>query len=113
MLVSTGLIALVAVVVLGVPLGLVGTRLLRQRAEARLEREADAAAVALGRRLRAGKPVDAGAVRAATRPGDRLEVVLPDRRRIAAGAGGGARAVPPPAASARGRSAHRRRVPAP
>src|SRR3954452_15060298 len=69
LLLSTGLIALVAVLVLGVPLGLVGTRLLRQRAEARLEREADAAAVALGRPLRAGKPADARAVRAPGRPG--------------------------------------------
>ena len=42
LLVSTGLIALVAVLVLGVPLGIVGSRLLRQRAEARLERAADA-----------------------------------------------------------------------
>jgi len=100
LLLSTGLIALVAVLVLGVPLGLVGTRLLRQRAEARLEREADAAAVALGRRLRAGKPVDAGAVRAAARPGDRLEVVLPDRRRIAAGADVGARPIRASAARA-------------
>src|SRR4051812_6890116 len=100
LLLSTGLIALVAVLVLGVPLGLVGTRLLRQRAEARLEREADAAAVALGRRLRAGKPVDAGAVRAAARPGDRLEVVLPDRRRIAAGADVGAQPIRASAARA-------------
>jgi hypothetical protein len=44
---STGLIALVAVLVLGVPLGAVGSRLLAQRTEQRLEREADAAAVKL------------------------------------------------------------------
>jgi signal transduction histidine kinase len=90
LLVSTGLIALVAVLVLGVPLGLVGTRLIRQRAEARLEREADAAAVALGRRLRAGKAVDAAAVAAVARAGDRLDVVLPDGRRVEAGADVGA-----------------------
>src|SRR3954467_7892868 len=86
LLLSTGLIALVAVLVLGVPLGIVGTSLLTQRAESRLEREADAAAVALGRRLRAGDPVDAAAVRAQARAGDRLDVVLPDGRRIDAGA---------------------------
>jgi signal transduction histidine kinase len=74
------------VLVLGVPLGVVGTRLLTQRAEARLEREADAAEVALARRLRAGKPVDAAAVAAETRDGNRLLVVLPDGRRIEAGA---------------------------
>jgi signal transduction histidine kinase len=86
LLVSTGLIALVAVLVLGVPLGIVGTGLLRQRAESRLEREADAAAVALGRRLQDGRPVDAAAVAAEARAGDRLAVVLPDGRRVAAGA---------------------------
>ena len=86
LLVSTGLIALVAVLVLGVPLGIVGTNLLRQRAEARLEREADAAAVALGRRLRAGRPLDERALAAVVPAGDRLVVVLPDGRRVGAGA---------------------------
>jgi signal transduction histidine kinase len=90
LLVSTGLIALVAVLVLGVPLGLVGSRLLRQQAEARLEREADGAAVAVARRLRAGRPVDAAAVAALARPGHRLAVVLPDGRRVTAGAAVGA-----------------------
>jgi signal transduction histidine kinase len=85
LLISTGLIALVAVLVLGVPLGLVGSRLLRQRAEARLEREADAAAVVLGRRLRDGRRVDTGAVAPLARPGHRLLVVLPDGRRLEAG----------------------------
>jgi signal transduction histidine kinase len=85
LLISTGLIALVAVLVLGVPLGLVGSRLLRQRAEARLEREADAAAVVLGRRLRDGRRVDPGAVAPLARPGHRLLVVLPDGRRLHAG----------------------------
>jgi signal transduction histidine kinase len=86
LLVSTGLISLVAVLVLGVPLGVVGTTLSRQRVEARLEREADAAAVAIGRRLRAGRPVTAATVAAAAPAGDRLAVVLPDGRRIAGGA---------------------------
>jgi len=90
LLVSTGLIAVVAVLVLGVPLGVVGTNLLRQRAESRLEREADAAAVALGRRLGDGRPVDAAAVAADAPAGDRLAVVLPDGRRIVAGADVGA-----------------------
>jgi signal transduction histidine kinase len=93
LLVSTGLIALVAVLVLGVPLGIVGTGLLRQRAESRLEREADAAAVALGRRLRDGRRVDAAAVAADAPAGDRLSVVLPDGRRIDAGADVGAHAL--------------------
>jgi signal transduction histidine kinase len=89
LLISTGLIALVAVLVLGVPLGIVGSRLLRQRADARLEREADAAAVVLGRRLREGRRVDTGAVATLARPGHRLRVVLPDGRRVDAGPGVG------------------------
>ena len=86
LLVSTGLIALVAVLVLGVPLGLVGSRLLRQRAEARLEREADSAAVVLARRLRAGRTVNAAAIASLAQPGHRLVVVFPGGRRVAAGA---------------------------
>jgi len=85
LLISTGLIALVAVLVLGLPLGLVGSRLLRQRAEARLEREADAAAVVVGRRLRDGRRVDTGAIAALAPPEHRLLVVLPSGRRIEAG----------------------------
>jgi len=85
LLISTGLIALVAVLVLGLPLGLVGSRLLRQRAEARLEREADAAAVVVGRRLREGRRVDTGAIVALAPPEHRLLVVLPSGRRIVAG----------------------------
>jgi signal transduction histidine kinase len=100
LLVSTGLIALVAVLVLGIPLGIVGTGLLRQRAAARLEREADTAAVVLGRRLRDGRPIDAAAVAAAAPPGDRLEVVLPGGRRVAGGDGVGAHPVRASAARA-------------
>ena len=76
LLISTGAIALVAVLVLGVPLGIVGSRLLRQRAEARLEREADAAAVAVGRALRAGRPVRSGTLAALVPAGERLVRVM-------------------------------------
>jgi signal transduction histidine kinase len=83
---STGLIALVAVLVLGVPLGAVGSRLLAQRTEQRLEREADAAAVKLERRLRAGGTVTAADVAAVAAAGHRLQLTLPGGRRVEAGA---------------------------
>ena len=82
---STGLIALVAVLVLGVPLGAVGSRLLAQRTEQRLEREADAASVALEHIRRQGRPITQADVARVAGPGHRLEVVLPDGRRISAG----------------------------
>ena len=87
---STGLIALVAVLVLGVPLGAVGGRLLAQRVEQRLEREADAASVALERRLRSGRSIGAGDVARVAGAGHRLEVVVPGGRRAGAGAAVGA-----------------------
>ncbi len=87
---STGLIALVAVLVLGVPLGAVGGRLLAQRVEQRLEREADAASVALERRLRSGRSIGAGDVARVAGAGHRLEVVVPGGRRVVAGAAVGA-----------------------
>ena len=86
---STGLIALVAVLVLGVPLGFVGTRLLAQRTEQRLEREADAAAVALARRRHEAGTITAADVAAVAAAGHRLEVTLPSGRRLAAGDGVG------------------------
>jgi signal transduction histidine kinase len=83
---STGLIALVAVLVLGVPLGAVGSRLLAQRVEQRLEREADAAAVALERRRRQTGTITAADVAALAATDHRLVVTLPDGRRVAGGA---------------------------
>lgn len=85
LLTSTGLIALVAVLVLGLPLGFVGGRLLAQRVEQRLEREADAAAVTLERRMRQTGSISASDVAAVAGVGHRLEVTLPDGRRIAGG----------------------------
>ena len=83
---STGLIALVAVLLLGVPLGAVGSRLLAQRVEQRLEREADAAAVALERRRRGNGELTADDVAAVASAGHRLEVTLPGGRRVSGGA---------------------------
>jgi signal transduction histidine kinase len=83
LLVSTVLIALAAVLVLGLPLGFVGGRLLQQRSEQRLEREADTAAGALARRIADGEKIDASVLDAYTEPGHQLEVVLPGGRRLA------------------------------
>ncbi len=57
LLLSTSLIALTAVIVLGVPLAIVGSALLRQRADSRLERRADAIALRLTRAEAAGRPL--------------------------------------------------------
>lgn len=56
LLLSTSLIALAAVVVLGLPLAIVGSDLLRQRAEMRLQRRVDEAALRLARATARGEP---------------------------------------------------------
>jgi signal transduction histidine kinase len=87
LLTSTGVIALVAVLVLGIPLGFVGARFLSQRSEQRLEREADAAAVELAARIRRGQPVDSAAVASLAGDRRRLVAVLPGGRRVVGGDG--------------------------
>ncbi|MEH3052848.1 MAG: HAMP domain-containing sensor histidine kinase [Patulibacter minatonensis] len=62
LLVSTSLIALAAVLVLGLPLAIVGATLLRERADMRLERRADAAALRLSRAHALGQPIRAVAL---------------------------------------------------
>lgn len=59
---STTLIALAAVLVLGVPLGIVQAKRARGEETARLEREADAIAAAVDDRLEAGRAVDSAAL---------------------------------------------------
>jgi signal transduction histidine kinase len=63
LLLSTCLIALVAVVVLGLPLGFVGTDLLHQRADNRLERRADAIALRLFSADRKGEQLTLSLIR--------------------------------------------------
>lgn len=60
---STALIALAAVLVLGVPLAIVGSALLRQRADSRLERRADEIALRLVRAEAVGTPLTTALVR--------------------------------------------------
>jgi signal transduction histidine kinase len=83
---STGLIALAAVLILGVPLGIVQSRRERGEAASRLEREADAVAAAIDDRVERGRPVTAASIRRLVRPGHMVEVVTPDGRRTTAGA---------------------------
>ncbi len=59
---STALIALAAVLVLGVPLGIVEAQRARSEATARLEREADAVAAAIDERVEAGRAIDTAAL---------------------------------------------------
>ena len=59
LIVSTALIALTAVLVLGIPLGIVEARRAHSDATARLEREADAVAAAVDDRIEARRPIRA------------------------------------------------------
>jgi signal transduction histidine kinase len=62
MIVSTALIALAAVMVLGIPLGVVESRRARSEATGRLEREADAVAAAVDERVESGRRINAVAL---------------------------------------------------
>ncbi len=86
LILSTGLIALAAVLILGVPLGVVETKRTRSDAASRLEREADAVAAAVDDRVEAGRPIAAADIARYVRPGHTVVVVAPDGRRTVAGA---------------------------
>jgi signal transduction histidine kinase len=79
LLASTTLIALAAVLILGIPLGIVGARLVRTDATARLEREADAVAAAVQRRIAQHRPLDRDDLLTLVHEGDRIEVTIPGR----------------------------------
>jgi signal transduction histidine kinase len=85
LLISTALIAVAAVLLLGVPLGVVGGRLLTASAQSRLEREADRAAARLAGLRDAGRRVDAAALAGVAGPGHRLEVRLADGQVVVGG----------------------------
>jgi signal transduction histidine kinase len=71
---STALIALAAVVVLGVPLGAVEAARVRSERTGRLEREADAVAGVIDDRLEHGARLTAGQLAPLVRPGHRVSV---------------------------------------
>ena len=79
LLLSTCLIAVAAVVVLGLPLGFVGSTLLHDRADMRLERRADAAAIRLARADARGEPLTAALVAGVLRADEALEVTSDGR----------------------------------
>lgn len=82
---STALIALAAVIVLGVPLGVVEAARVREDTTARLEREADAVAGVIDDRLEAHAPIDPSRLETIVRPGHRIIVVTREGRRIVVG----------------------------
>lgn len=82
---STALIALAAVLVLGIPLGAVEAARVRSDQTGKIEREADAAASVIDDRLQRGIAPTTADVAPLVRPGHRL-VVVAGGRRIAAGA---------------------------
>jgi len=86
LILSTGAIALAAVLILGVPLGIVETRRARSDAAARLEREADAVAAAVDDRVERGQRIAPSDIAALVRHGHRVVVVAPDGTRTVAGA---------------------------
>jgi signal transduction histidine kinase len=83
LILSTALIALAAVIVLGVPLALVDAARLRQDSTGRLEREADAVAGAIDDRLEHGRPVSAARLRAFIPATHRVTVKTRGGRQIA------------------------------
>jgi len=85
LLASTTLIALAAILVLGIPLGIVGSRLVRTDATARLEREADAVAADVQRQLAQHRPIDRDDLLALVSHGDRLVVDVPGGSRFTVG----------------------------
>src|SRR3954471_23718827 len=85
LLASTTLIALAAILVLGIPLGIVGARLVRTDATARLEREADAVAADVQRQLAQHRPLDHEDLLALVKHGDRSGGGVPGRPRFSVG----------------------------
>src|SRR3954452_3129324 len=83
LILSTALIALAAVIVLGVPLALVDAARLRQDSTGRLEREADAVAGAIDDRLEHGRPASAARLRAFIPATHRVTVKARGGRQIA------------------------------
>jgi signal transduction histidine kinase len=85
LILSTALIALAAVIVLGVPLALVEAARLRQDTAGRLEREADAVAGAIDDRLERNRPVTPALLRSFIPAAHRITVTTRGGRRIVSG----------------------------
>jgi signal transduction histidine kinase len=85
LILSTALISLAAVVILGIPLAAVEAARVRQDNSSRLEREADAAAGAIDDRLESGRPVAPALLRRFAPRGHRILVTTRRGVRIASG----------------------------
>jgi signal transduction histidine kinase len=85
LILSTALISLAAVIVLGVPLGAVEAARLRQDTTSRLEREADAAAGAVDDRLERRQAISPSLLRRFVRPSHRITVTTRSGQRISTG----------------------------
>ncbi len=85
LILSTALIALAAVIVLGIPLGAVEATRLRQDSTSHLEHEADAVAGAIDDRLERSQPVSAALLRRFIPATHRITVVTRGGRRISTG----------------------------
>lgn len=85
LLFSTALIALAAVIVLGVPLGILAAHRVRADATSNLEREADGVAAAIDDRLEAHRPLERASLRSLVRPGHLITVVTRSGRRVSFG----------------------------
>jgi signal transduction histidine kinase len=77
LLASTVGIALAAILVLGIPLGVVQAKRERSTATSRLEREADTVAAAVDDRLEAHRPLDAAALAHLVASGHRVTIHVP------------------------------------
>jgi signal transduction histidine kinase len=80
---SSVFIALIAVLVLGIPLGIVEAARVRTDWSVRLEREADAVAGVVDAHAERGQPVSAGLVAPLVRPGHRVTVTVGGRTIVA------------------------------
>jgi signal transduction histidine kinase len=74
LLVSTASISIAAVVILGVPLGIVWSHRVRSDATGKLEREADGIAAAIDDRLEAHRPLNTAALDRLIRPGHQVTI---------------------------------------
>jgi signal transduction histidine kinase len=102
LIVSTALIAFVAVIVLGVPLGIVEAHRARADERALLEREADGIAAAIDDRLERGQPIQPASLRRLVRSRDRVTITAPGRAPIAVGAAASASVISEPSAQVQG-----------
>src|SRR4051794_8349118 len=85
LILSTAAIALVAVIVLGGPLGAVEAARLRQESTSRLEREADQVSAAMDDRLERGQPITPALLRRFVPPHHRVAITDRSGRRISTG----------------------------